>query len=484
MKILIADDQISTHQYLDAVIDWEQLGIKEIYHAYNGQETFDLLIDKKPDILILDIEMPKLNGIHVMKKIREIHQPETIIISAFDEFEYARDAVELGVHNYILKPIDPDLLDNELKRLSENVKTRHKQNIKTKISRLLHFGLQSEGLLDIQTCFSQLGIESFRVIYLKLLHPNMEKLLDVFKQMNNQLLFPNGSSELVIMQTAPRSNKVIQQINELTDKHRIEFFGGMSPISSNVKNIDKMIQMSKTAAKLGFYKKNTIHLYMDGQFEKKFDELLANNVVKKLNEGQELGYIDNKIKHSIVKLFDLAIEKLIDPIYLYNFCFKLLNTIDQVTPNLVEELNIYYSFENLLKEKHTFIELRTFLLNIIDKINILQKTNVNDQVALLERIKKYVESNYSEDISLNNISKTFHIDKYQLSKLFKEYFSINYWAYVTKVRMDKASELLLNTDLKNYQIAEKLGYTDESHFSRAFNKFYGTSPRKYAQKNK
>jgi len=68
MKVLIADDQISTHQYLEAVLDWEALGFNKVYHTYNGQETLDLLASKKPEILILDIEMPKMNGINVMKK--------------------------------------------------------------------------------------------------------------------------------------------------------------------------------------------------------------------------------------------------------------------------------------------------------------------------------------------------------------------------------------------------------------------------------
>src|SRR5699024_3597223 len=115
----------------------------------------------------------------------------------------------------------------------------------------------------------------------------------------------------------------------------------------------------------------------------------------------------------------------------------------------------------------------------IDGVKHLLENASSDQAELLERIKDFVDKNYNEDISLNNISKKFYIDKYQLSKLFKDYFSINYWTYVTKVRMEKAAGLLLNTDLKNYQIAEKVGYFDESHFSHAFKKYYGISPRKY-----
>jgi len=313
-----------------------------------------------------------------------------------------------------------------------------------------------------------------------------DKLFSNFRQNLSRVVIPYGSQELVIIQmiTNPLSNGDIREFNQslnIIQKERVVFQGGSSPVESSAKYLDRMIKQSIHTSKLGFYEANKLHVFSYNDFENHFDELLANNILKVIIRGLKLGVIDEHVKVDMIALFDLSTQKLVDPINLYDFTFKLINSMEQVSPKVVHELQINYSSESLQKEFRTVEELQTFLLKIIDEIISMQKADANDQIKLLERVKNYIDSNYFEDVSLQKISKMFYIDKYQLSKLYKEHFSLNYWSYVTKVRMEKSSELLLNTDLKVHQVAIKVGYLDDSHFSQVFKKYYGISPGKYAK---
>ena len=107
MQLLICDDQNSVHTFLKNSIDWEHLGISSVLHAYNGEECLDLLTEHLPDLLLLDIKLPHMTGIDILKKMKELHlNTITIILSAYNEFAYAKDSLQYGAFAYELKPID------------------------------------------------------------------------------------------------------------------------------------------------------------------------------------------------------------------------------------------------------------------------------------------------------------------------------------------------------------------------------------------
>ena len=105
MKLLLADDLRSTHRYLENCVDWQQEHIHEIYHAYDGQECVDLAEQHHPDILLLDIKMPIYDGLDVLRILKDRDcMPHVLIISAYGDFQYARQALKYGVIDYLTKP--------------------------------------------------------------------------------------------------------------------------------------------------------------------------------------------------------------------------------------------------------------------------------------------------------------------------------------------------------------------------------------------
>ena len=123
MKLLIVDDQQSVHLYMEKALNLFELGFGRILHAENGSEAYRLILSARPEIMVLDIQMPVLDGFGLLKKLSETKtpMPRTLLLSAYGEFEYARQALKFGVADYILKPINPKELSDKLAALRDAV---------------------------------------------------------------------------------------------------------------------------------------------------------------------------------------------------------------------------------------------------------------------------------------------------------------------------------------------------------------------------
>lgn len=369
MKLLIADDQISLHRYLDKVMDWEGMGFTDVRHAYDGEEAAALAVSFRPDILILDIHMPNLNGIESLKRVRESgHSPKTIILSAYDEFEYARDALYLQVSRYLLKPVDAAQLRDALGEIIRESAAAWRQAIGAELSRISYIGeMEEESFAAIRKGFEFFGIERFAVVtcadgsadgrYARWLQEQTEarfKCAMAGKSRHGNTILIGGREEL----TGGALQEFIASLPHHPDAPGAMPPIGISAIAQDIAALPLLIQESAQAAREP--------------------------------AGAGAG---------------------------------------------------------------------------------LQET--------VHRIKKHIDTRYHEDLSLQTVANQFRIDKYQLCRAFKKTFGVNYWSYVMKVRMEKAAELLAGTEWKNSAIAERTGFLDESHFSRAFKKYYGMAPKAY-----
>lgn len=127
MKLLIADDQNSVHMFLNQMLPYEELGITEVFHAKNGEEAWNIVQKELPELLLLDIQMPVMNGLALLEKISTMNfEHRVLILSAYNEFEYARKCILYGVQEYLLKPIDI----KEMKQvLQKNIEELQKQQV-------------------------------------------------------------------------------------------------------------------------------------------------------------------------------------------------------------------------------------------------------------------------------------------------------------------------------------------------------------------
>ncbi|MBO9600595.1 MAG: helix-turn-helix domain-containing protein, partial [Cohnella sp.] len=358
--------------YLDKVMDWAGMGFTQVRHAYDGEEAAAMVDTFRPDLMIMDIQMPVLSGIESLKQVRLAgYLPRTVILSAYDQFEYARDALRLQVAHYLLKPVDADQLREVLGELIQESASTVRQSIQDELNRTIYSGsMEAESLSIVRK-----GLEFLAV-----------------------------------------------------DRMAILTFADHSPAESDYSCWMRQLTDMEFSCVIGCKSKNEKVVLVGGRDE------LTGGLLREFGESA----IAQAAASSPARKLSVGISSIAkDAAFL---------------PQLIEE-----SAQAASGPAETGSKLKDTIW----------------------RIKPYVDGRYQEDLSLQTVAERFDIDKYQLSRIFKQEFGVNYWSYVTKVRIEKAAELLVGTNWKNGRIAEHTGFVDESHFSRAFKKYYGVTPKEY-----
>lgn len=192
MRLLIAEDELWLRKRLVSTIDWSSYGISEVYEAEDGGEALEIALKEKPDIVITDIRMPELSGIDLMKKLNENSIfSKMIVVSGYDDFEYAQGALRMGAINYLLKPVDEEELLDSVKRCVEELKKEKNK----------------ETVFDKQSAASEMLMEH---IYEDLIFETSEKRTEELLQKlsRKEIGFPFQSAAVVNMQVREHTNVI------------------------------------------------------------------------------------------------------------------------------------------------------------------------------------------------------------------------------------------------------------------------------------
>ncbi|WP_419876080.1 response regulator [Candidatus Pristimantibacillus sp. PTI5] len=495
MKLLIADDQQSLHTFLDKMMNWESLGITEIKHAFDGREAAELAERFLPDLLIIDIQMPHLNGIEALKQLQQLpHKPKAIILSAYDEFEYAREALRLSVSQYLLKPVDTNLLEAAVKELIEETQSEHEKKLEAVLTGLLRQdSLHEEWLTAAQSAFQTLGIHRYSVLTLTGETLNKEALASVFKQLEPSL-------KSVICQLNKQNYAALLGLSVKEQADHLPLLGeriaaawqaiqpeshiriGCSTAGEEPEQLQQLLIQSKHAAANGFYASasNSSYSQSEPQPSEQWTLLHYQQFDKAFEEKFSLVFSQEALKELVDSLFRVFRQLKLDPDKVYSLCVNYLTIAEQLMRRSKRLVAEYETITlDRLRKYGSADKLEEYFHSQISSM-IQQSDPAADRTEeTISRIKSHVELHYAEDLSLQSVADAFGLDKYQLSRIYKQQFGINYWQYVTQIRMDKAAELLAGTNLKNSAIAEMTGFVDESHFSKTFKKHNGISPKDF-----
>lgn len=499
-KVLIADDEKNIRLGIQAMINREYPEFTT-YIASDGQEALDTIMEKEPDILITDIKMPRMDGIQLIKELqkREI-QTSLVILSGYDDFAYAKEAIKHKVKDYLLKPVNRAELFKALNMIIEELEQSQKMTYQHmdeyRASQLnyilLNPNIQQEVVEDL---YKKMKIESYPDgYYVGIIEADGEVEGEDFLNKVNQLL--QSSSDCIPFLDKDGRVTIISadielyaQLKEqlLRDRHLL-FTIAISEKEHDIRDLKKTYEQAATALKYHFlYPRRQIILYENVKEKPEVTSLpaeLINKISNMLGTERE-----NEIKTNLRQVmdFDLIAHSSIN--YLENLnsainetifkgFFKRLGEESLVTFELLNKIDNIYNFDNF----HEYFHALEDLLMRIHEYN-KQIRSVYSEQKYMDRAIAYIRENYHKDLNLAVVANYISLNYSYFSHMFKEYIGQNFVDYLKMVRVESARKLLKETDFKILEISEMVGYKNPKQFARVFREVEGISPKEYREMN-
>ena len=509
IKVLIADDERFTRQGILDMVDWDKLNVSEVKEAYDGINALEILKDFEPNILLTDVRMPRLNGIDLAFKARELY-PNCMILfmSGYSDKEYLKSAIKLKAINYVEKPIEIEELEENLNNaILEFVKnTTIHNSIEHTIANEISSIDNSEAVKSIISSYfskdfnDKLVDGQYVSVLIKIykIIPNKHLFIDKIREIIHDcglegFVSMQNEKDIVLQIFFSKNIKSIHNSNVFQSffatldeyiKNYSHFYIFVGSIVANMQDMHKSYASASSLDTLSFFKDYNSVIYFEevphktcatidpnaySAFKRNLNNedkqaVLSdiNNITSEfmLNCGTDI----NEIKNVYNKLL----------LHIFNFCHSR-------NINLNNSVNENTSFNTILQFNNIF-EIKHYLLEIIKDVFLcLKEKNIYNEPAL--NIIKYINEHYnSYDLSLEDISKNTFLTPAYICVIFKDFTGKTVNKYITEYRIMQAKELLKDSNIKMNDIALKVGYRDGNYFAKIFKKETGYSPSEYRRK--
>ena len=525
-RIMLADDEGIVIDALKFIIEKEFGSECMVEYAKTGRSVIELAENYRPDIAIMDIQMPGINGIEAMKEIRATNQNVVfIVMSAYDKFDYAKEAISLGVLEYITKPMEKTRIVAAIRRAIEQIdREREKRSndllIREKLETvvpIIESGLIYDILLqehfteDIDSYRELLGIEQEYAYMAAVVCGEVQEGNHLTNAVGSSVRISRHEQEVrealkegfpgcivgsvmankiaVLVPSSEKSmdyNKRIElieksraMVRELRRKTDIHFRIGIGSIRrmGEVKNSysEALNALLRTTGSVAHADDLPIHCEYGGDYPIHLEKRLFEEV----KNGEP-----NRAVLTAGEFFDWMVDS--NPDSRMAIRLKVLEFVLWAEHIAYENGGMTYEFNTrneYLPEVMNAADAETlrkwFILKVGEACqNVLHKAS-EKSVSQVETAKEYIRDNYSKDISLDDVSRRVNISPYYFSKIFKEETGEGFVEYLTGVRMEKAKELLSTTECSMKEICSMVGYSDPNYFSRSFKKNVGVTPTEY-----
>lgn len=508
LNVFLVDDEYFERLSLKNSIPWQQLGMQVIGEANNGLTAYEMIINSPPDIAIVDINMPKLNGLELLSKLNEKQiDCKYIILTGYDEFKYAQQAIRLNVSEYILKPINYDNLITTLNELRSKIVQNKSVN-----KQLSNLYLENERL-SLERYFNDLVNCNFNLQTIEFYDKEMAQKLFLSYE-NYQVVILQNVSKIASKELYQLQNKFIQHWDSsyftvcLDNKYRIFFILNTSALNDSPHLITDILHFAENEG-ISFlcgvgnpcheleklylsYNEACIALQncsVQKQTVVYYHEIhnmpiicltsQRKNMLRSLITAKDLSKIKDYLKDMYCELEANQITW--DSIMLYTL--ELINLLNECLSNQtsasISILNTEGSILDTLNTKKNITELANWLTDIyISSISIIAQKNVYSDITL--NVETYINKHYIDpELSITAISKALYVNYSYLCYCFKRDKQMTINDYINQIRITKAIELFQNHTENIGFVAEKTGFSSSSYFSKQFKKATGLSPSEY-----
>ena len=540
LKIFLAEDEVVVRETIKRMIPWEELGFELVGEAADGEMALPLLIRQQPDLLITDIKMPFMDGLTLARLAKkEIPGLKVVILSGYDDFNYAKQAIGIGVEDYLLKPITKNALIERLSEIRsryEHEKTqkeyyekfqREMQAYEKNSSRDFFEALVggSMDMMEVYKRAEKLGLDIVAEAYNVLIFTmncdedfsgqrdeyssweaeSLELLENFFAGHSSAMLFRSNIFSYGVLLKGQRetieenTRACVDEIRKILSRQdgRREWFLAVGQSMDRLSQIQKSYHTASRAFSQRYLYDENI-LYYDemetmehpgGQAEAEDNAYLQKVDVNALNPAILQKFLSNGLQEeteNFVKDYFYAIgqepmESLVFRNYvILNVRFSVISFIKGLgcDTNEMESADT----EEVLAESGKNMESAIAYAEkmISQAIEIRDQNSGNKNRSILKTAVDFIDSHYmDEEISLNTVANVANVSSNHFSALFSQNMGQTFIEYLTSLRMNKAKELLRCTGMRSSEIAGEIGYKDAHYFSYLFKKTQGMTPSDY-----
>lgn len=536
MKVFLVEDEYIVREGIKNNIDWEKNGYDFCGEASDGELAFPMISEKRPDIVITDIRMPFMDGIELSRMIKEEYpEIKIIILSGHEEFEYAKAAIQIGVEEYLLKPINGDELLQVVNRVAQKIKEENEsretlqegevdENFEYAKRQLLSSLIDdnaslSDAMEQGKKIHLNLMAQCYNIMMLKLQRKNKEqgfsqRILELYKTMEDTLKEQDGQS--IMFDRAPEGKVILfmgsgeeeirrnmdvfaRQFREILPEYEdVTYFGSVGVPVMRLRELGESYEAASHGFSYRFLTEpNQIvdnHTVFDqARNEKNFSCSIGSVDIQNLDKqkiesflkGGEMDEIHFFVEEYMKNTGDAGKNSMIFRQYIVmDMFFAASHFLTQITDGREQLGEPFESPEQMQKIVSDLEATVVYIKELFTKVMQVRDARTTEHNSdVVENAKKYISENYhDEELTLNTVAHEVNVSPNHLSAMFSQKTGQTFVKYLTDVRMHRAKELLKCTSKRSNEICEEVGYRDPHYFSHLFKKNVGCSPIQYRER--
>lgn len=539
IKVFLVEDEMVIRRGIKNSIDWEKEGYIFCGEASDGELAYPMIIKEKPDILITDIRMPFMDGLELCKLVKkELPNIIILILSGYDEFDYAKEAIRLGVTEYLLKPIssgkllealngvsesirrekeDKDLVRKYMEEMRENTEHEKQKFFEQMIAGNLSMAdaLETGKKYEMNLSAGMYNLLLFRFTLGKENRKSGELLGEaeyaiekLTERLEYVFEFQRGVEGWAFLLMADNEEQMSERVKELSkdleeimkNYSTIAYFGGIGQPVARLRELEESFREAERALAARFTMElNRIISVEDIRMAQNVDtlddiEITSFGEIEKTRTMLEK-FLNNGAEDEIDEFVDVYINELPEEnlksvlmrqyiimdayIVMMSFCEKI-EGIEGEMQAQSEEL------KNSMKTIQTLEEIKNYIRMLLKKIIGVRDTISGRRYSdIIEIAKDQIRKTYmSDEISLNTIAAEVGMSPSYFSSIFSKEMGKTFVEYLTEIRMDRAKELLMCSSMKTSEIGYEVGYKDPHYFSYIFKKTQNCTPKEFRARGK
>lgn len=527
LKVMIVEDEPVIRNGIANSIDWESLGCEVVALAENGIVALENMKTCEVNIVISDIMMPEMDGMELSDHLLNDYSGiKVILLTGYKEFMYVKQAIKMGVSNYILKPTDPDELEAAIKKVVSDINGRMKisdemenlrctvQDSKSHLKDKFLYDLMFRPLLNISEIAKKLEYYEINATPFWLIGIGIDSFIELEsffteEDINILVLLAKNSFEEYIAGTDLKTTAITRdrcvyaiieyvadfknELNELLENikdsiHEQGKFTVSIGVSNEYDQMDKLRMARKEVdaclEQRIFIGGNKI-IYNENCFthmENDTNIIDTKGFIKAIENGENILPEADKIKNGILasknenQSKNASLEAIV--LGVKEYCSTYGKLEDLFDPPVIP-------LEKIINSKTLAVTADGFYEIALKIASAMQGRINNRYLQVMDAAKKYIDENYNKDISLETVASKVYMSQWYFSKIFKILNGTNFICYIADVRINKAKVILAeHPELKNYEVAEKVGFISVRYFNELFKKIVGLTPSEFRSKSR